>query len=429
MSRLATLLTQVWTADTIILISSREGALAPQNRRPFIGRSRPARRRLQAPLHALRTPPEFLSGDRKTILTIAQGPPRGSTPAVQAAPIQAVEWTDAGLRLLDQTLLPREQTHLLLENYRDVVEAVQSMRVRGAPALGVAGGYGLALAIREFAGEAGSFHVRLEAAAAALRGARPTAVNLRWAVDRVLSVALREPPVAAFQRALDEAHAILAEDVAANHRIGEAGAGLLPPGSRVLTHCNTGALATGGWGTALGVVRTAWRRGGLDRVYLTESRPFLQGARLTAWEMVREGIPATLIVDAAAGHLLQKKRVDAVIVGADRIAANGDAANKIGTYSLAVLAKENSVPFYVAAPSSTIDLGTATGAAIPIEERSAEEVVNLGGTRVAAEGVGVWNPSFDVTPAGYIAGIITEKGIARAPFADSLPALKAPAGG
>ena len=333
------------------------------------------------------------------------------------------------MQLLDQTLLPQKQVHLFLDNYRQVIEAIMTMRVRGAPAIGVAGAYGLALAAREYAADSDSFHERLEEAASALSNARPTAVNLSWAVQRVLSAILPEDPPTAFERALHEAHAILAADVAANHRIGEEGAALLKPGSQVLTHCNTGALATGGWGTALGVVRSAWAKKTLQQVYLTESRPLLQGARLTAWELVQEGIPATLIVDGAAAFLFQRTKIDAVILGADRIAANGDVANKIGTFGLAVLAKEHGVPFYVAAPTSTIDMRTANGEAIPIEERSSDEVVNLGGVRVAASGIDVWNPSFDVTPASYVSGIITESGVVRAPFADNLRSLEEKADG
>ncbi|PZC47761.1 MAG: methylthioribose-1-phosphate isomerase [Chloroflexi bacterium] len=343
--------------------------------------------------------------------------------------MRAVQWDDNGVQLLDQTLLPHQQVYLFLDDYRQVIEAIVNMRVRGAPAIGVAGAYGVALAVRECMADAPSFGERLKEAASALSNARPTAVNLSWAVERVLGATQREDSTTPFERALQEAHSILAEDVAANHRIGEEGAALLKPGSQVLTHCNTGALATGGWGTALGVVRSAWVQKTLQQVYLTESRPLLQGARLTAWELVQEGIPATLIVDGAAGFLFQRTKIDAVVLGADRIAANGDVANKIGTFGLAVLAKEHGVPFYVAAPISTIDLRTPNGEAIPIEERSPEEVVSLGGNRVAANGIDVWNPSFDVTPASYISGIITERGVARAPFVDSLRSLVGEADG
>lgn len=350
-------------------------------------------------------------------------------PLISRTSVRAVQWDDNGVQLLDQTLLPHQQVYLFLDDYRQVIEAIVNMRVRGAPAIGVAGAYGVALAVRECMADAPSFGERLKEAASALSNARPTAVNLSWAVERVLGATQREDSTTPFERALQEAHSILAEDVAANHRIGEEGAALLKPGSQVLTHCNTGALATGGWGTALGVVRSAWVQKTLQQVYLTESRPLLQGARLTAWELVQEGIPATLIVDGAAGFLFQRTKIDAVVLGADRIAANGDVANKIGTFGLAVLAKEHGVPFYVAAPISTIDLRTPNGEAIPIEERSPEEVVSLGGNRVAANGIDVWNPSFDVTPASYISGIITERGVARAPFVDSLRSLVGEADG
>ncbi len=326
--------------------------------------------------------------------------------------------------MLDQRRLPSRVEYVELERWQDVVSAIQSMQVRGAPAIGVAGAYGVVLAARalcDFAVPA--FREELAEAAGQLAAARPTAVNLPWAVVRTLRAADGAANAAdAVERLLREAEAIEAEDLRANMAIGAHGAALLPLGARVLTHCNTGALATAGYGTALGVVRAAWEQGKLTGVVATETRPLLQGARLTAWELTEEGIPTTLIVDSAAASVLRNNGISAVVVGADRIAANGDVANKIGTYGLAVLARAHEVPFYVAAPSSTIDMATPSGDAITVEERDASEVTAPGGVQVAPDGVDVLNPAFDVTPAELVSAIITEQGVFTHPYTESLRA-------
>lgn len=314
-----------------------------------------------------------------------------------------MRWDGNSLFLLDQRLLPREEVWLECRTASDVADAIRTMVVRGAPAIGVSAAFGMAMAAR--AGD------DLQSAADLLKRSRPTAVNLAWAVDRMLAFA--GDPVA-------EAERILEEDVAANRAMGRFGAELLGVTSTVLTHCNAGALATGGYGTALGVVRAAIESGRSVAVFADETRPYLQGARLTAWELQRDGIDVTLITDNMAGHFFQQGKFDAVIVGADRIAANGDTANKIGTYTVAVLAQAHEVPFYVAAPLSTIDPACPTGAEIPIEERSANEVVEMNGTRVAPEGIHVRHPAFDVTPARLITAIITERGVLRPPFPEAI---------
>jgi methylthioribose-1-phosphate isomerase len=295
------------------------------------------------------------------------------------------------------------------------------MRVRGAPLIGITAAYALALAARQAAAGGSDVPAALREAAAELRATRPTASNLAWALERMLRLAEEATDIPATLEA--EAIRIHQEDIDACRRIGANGAALLPAGVSLLTHCNTGSLATGGYGTALGVVRSAWEQGKLQHVYATETRPLLQGARLTAWELQRDGIPFTLIVDGAAGQLLRRGLAAAVVVGADRIAANGDAANKIGTYTLAALAHENGVSFYVAAPASTIDPATPGGDQIPIEERAAEEVTTLAGVATAPEGVVAANPAFDVTPAAYLTAIITEGGVARPPYEQSLARL------
>ena len=332
-----------------------------------------------------------------------------------APPLTPVRWSDGAVVLLDQTRLPGEEVWLELRGYREVIEAVQSMRVRGAPAIGIAGAYAVALAAMEAPTEPGSFISSLQRAAGEIRRARPTGVNLEWAVRRMMRLAASHAnrPDAAIAALIKEATRIHAEDQEANEAIGRLGAELLPAGDAVLTHCNTGALATGGGGTALGVVTTAWERGKLAHVYATETRPLLQGARLTAWELARAGVEATVLPDSAAGALMRRGSVGAVVVGADRIAANGDTANKIGTYTLAVLAREHRVPFYVAAPSSTVDMGLPDGGAIPIEERPSDEVTHIAGSRVVAEGVSVLNMAFDVTPNEYVTAIVTERGVAE----------------
>lgn len=328
--------------------------------------------------------------------------------------VEPIRWTFDKLHLLDQRRLPREVTYVECGNAQEVATAIREMVVRGAPAIGVAAAFGLALEATN-GGDIAS-------AAALLRSARPTAVNLMWAVDRMLAAH------AAGADLSREAQEMFDEDVAANRRIGRYGAELLGGRSTVLTHCNAGALATAGYGTALGVVRAAVEAGKTIAVFADETRPYLQGARLTAWELQQDGIDVTLITDNMSGHFFQQGTFDAVIVGADRIAANGDAANKIGTYTVAVLATAHGVPFYVAAPVSTIDPATPDGSAIPIEERSAAEVTEIGGTQVAPAGVKVRHPAFDVTPARLISAIITDQGVLRPPYSDSIARAVAAAG-
>jgi len=339
--------------------------------------------------------------------------------------LEIIAWRDGKILLLDQTRLPEEEVCLEIADVAGLAAAIREMRIRGAPALGVAAAYGLALA-------AGASPVAcrddlladLRRAAGALAATRPTAVNLPWALGRVLAAAEAAPDAeAARQAVLAEARRVHREALEADRRLSELGADLIPESAAVLTHCNTGVLATAGYGTALGVLRAAHERGKQIHVYATETRPLLQGARLTAWELLRDGIPATLIVDGAAGSLLRRGLVACAVVGADRIAANGDVANKVGTYGLAVLAHENGVPFYVAAPSSTVDLSLSGGDDIPIEERAPGEVTTFAGQRIAPEGVQVANPAFDVTPHRYVTAIITERGIAREPYTESLSAL------
>ena len=339
--------------------------------------------------------------------------------------MRAIEWVDGRLRLLDQTQLPGREVYLELRDHRGVARAIREMRVRGAPAIGVAAAYGVALGARGMhPADMADLEARLARVCDELAAARPTAVNLGWAVDRMRRAARGSASVAAAREALlGEAAAIHREDEAVNRRIGANGAALLAGRGMVMTHCNTGALATAGHGTALGVVRSAVEAGTPVRVLATETRPFLQGARLTAWELSRDGIDVTLIADSMAGHFLRSGDVECVVVGADRIAANGDVANKVGTYPMAVVARENSVPFYVAAPTSTLDLAAATGDEIPIEMRDPGEVLRYAGVAVAPEGVGALHPAFDVTPHRYVSAVITEAGIARAPYAESLPRL------
>ncbi len=331
-------------------------------------------------------------------------------------------WEEGALWLIDQTALPHEVRIARCTSWEEVAEAIRTLRVRGAPAIGLAAAYGMALAARETPGRSGEDALRhLRQAAAALRATRPTAVNLAWALERQLAVAAASPdPRTLPDRLLEGAHVLARADVLANRRIGQNGAALLAPGARVLTCCNTGMLATGGYGTAFGVLRSAHERGLRTHVIVCETRPVLQGARLTMWELMQVGIPATLITDNAAGALMRAGGVDAVVVGADRIAANGDVANKVGTYTLAVLAHAHRVPFYVAAPLSTVDLDTPDGDAIPIEERRSEEVTTLGGVRVAPQGVAVRNPAFDITPHLLVTAIITEAGVIRPPYPENL---------
>ncbi|MBI5441688.1 MAG: S-methyl-5-thioribose-1-phosphate isomerase [Deltaproteobacteria bacterium] len=341
---------------------------------------------------------------------------------------QTLEWMGDRLVLLDQTLLPRQEVYRECLDYRAVVRAISDMIVRGAPAIGVAAAYGVALAAREFSGfSSEAFRRELEGAMAALAATRPTAVNLFWAIERMRAKAQSlagELPARVAEALVAEAELVCREDVEANRRMGRFGAELLPDPCTVLTHCNAGALATAGYGTALGVVRAAVEAGKRVHVIADETRPFLQGCRLTAWELQRDGVPVTLIADNMAGYRLKLGGVDAVIVGADRIAANGDVANKIGTYSVSVLARENAVPFYVAAPLSTIDFSLVSGEEIPIEERAPAELTHCAGAHLAPEGVGVWNPAFDVTPAANVSAMITELGVARPPYRESLERLR-----
>ena len=334
-----------------------------------------------------------------------------------------------GVRLIDQRQLPRATVYVDCATAEATAEAIRAMVVRGAPAIGVAAAFGMAVAATSAVqADPRSFDARLAEARAALAASRPTAVNLFWALDRMAAVARQARAAggdnAAVAAALErEAQAVHDEDLDACRALGRHGAELVPGRATVLTHCNAGGLATAGYGTALGVVRAAVEAGKSVRVFAGETRPFLQGARLTAWELMEDGIETVLITDGMVGSAMRRGSIDLVVVGADRIAANGDVANKIGTYSVAVLAKEHGIPFYVAAPVSTVDLACPDGSAIPIEERDPREVTEMFGTRTAPEGVGVWNPAFDVTPARLIAAIITERGVARPPYSTSLAML------
>ena len=341
--------------------------------------------------------------------------------------ITPVRWDGARLVLLDQTRLPTEEREIACARWQEVADAIKTLVVRGAPAIGVAAAFGIALAARQSqAADADALIADVEVAAKGLGATRPTAVNLFWALDRMRRAAAsaRARSVDEIRaRLVDEASAILAEDIAGNRAMGAHGAALVPAGARLLTHCNAGALATAGYGTALGVVRAAHEQGKIALVWVDETRPVMQGSRLTAWEMAKEGIPHRLISDVAAASAMKQGQVDLVVTGADRIARNGDTANKIGTYTVAVLANAHGVPFYVAAPVSTIDIHCPNGAAIPIEERSAAEVTQIGGTRVAPEGVAVRHPAFDVTPAKLITAIITDRGVLRAPYEEAIRAV------
>lgn len=334
--------------------------------------------------------------------------------------IAPIRWEENRLLLLDQTLLPMEERFREYSRWPDVAEAIRTLVVRGAPAIGCAAAFGLVLAARQSLAEDTEGILRdLEEAEKGLASTRPTAVNLFWALDRMRRVAHAERArsVPDFRaRLLAEAQAILEEDLAGNRALGAHGAALVPEGARILTHCNAGALATAGYGTAVGVIRAAHERGRVAMVWVDETRPVMQGSRLTAWEMVKEGIPHRLISDVAAGFVMKQGEVDLVVTGADRIASNGDTANKIGTYSVAVLAKHHGIPFYIAAPFSTIDTSIPSGAAIPIEERAGDEVRHTGGRQTAPSETPVYNPAFDVTPAELIAGIITERGVFRYPY-------------
>ncbi len=342
--------------------------------------------------------------------------------------MRTIEWHDGKVTMIDQQRLPQEFIVLEYTDYHDVAEAIKTMKIRGAPAIGAAAAFGLALAaVHSSAASRQELLIEFDRAAKVLSKTRPTAVNLFWAIRRMTDVAHqpRWTTVEEVTKALvQEAQHIADEDVEVNKRMGAHGAVLIQDGDNILTHCNAGALATVDYGTTLGVVRAAHKQGKRIHVWVDETRPFLQGARLTAWELLQARIPATLITDNMAGHFMSQGKVDIVLVGADRIAANGDVANKIGTYSLAVLAKENGIPFYSVAPTSTVDLSIASGADIPIEERDPREVTHIRGIPITAEGVQAAHPAFDVTPHRYVTGIVTEAGIIYPPFALGLKKAK-----
>src|SRR6202045_1255743 len=341
--------------------------------------------------------------------------------------IQTLEWTNQGVRFIDQTKLPTEEVYVTCTTHQQVAEVIRSMVVRGAPAIGVAAAMGIALGVSNSKAEStGDFKHDFDQICDLIGKTRPTAVNLFWAIRRMLEKfeRIRIRPIAQIkQELIEESKRMHAEDIAANQAMGRHGATLMPAEGGVLTHCNAGALATCGYGTALGVIRAAVEQGKKIHVYADETRPFLQGSRLTAWELMKDGIPTTVISDNMAGVMMQQGKIGAIVVGADRIAANGDVANKVGTYTVAVLAKEHSIPFYVAAPISTVDLATPNGSKIPIEQRNSREVTHIAGKQMVPDGVGVENPAFDVTPAKYVTAIVTERGIAKAPYEDSLRSL------
>jgi methylthioribose-1-phosphate isomerase len=338
-----------------------------------------------------------------------------------------VKWTDEGVNMLDQRLLPTEETWLMLKTYKEVADAITDMVIRGAPAIGVSAGYGIALGVKQFVGtNLVDLEDEFEYICETLWKTRPTAVNLFWAIDRmkrVFATAKADGKTISEikQILIDDAKAIHEEDIESQRLIAQFGGELLVDNTNVLTHCNAGALATGGvWGTALGVIRGAVNQGKNIHVIADETRPYLQGARLTAWELHEDNIPVTLITDNMSGYMMNKGEVQAVVVGSDRIAANGDVANKIGTYMVAVLAKRHNIPFYVAAPLSTVDMNCPTGEQIPIEERNIREITHYKDIQIAPDGIGVSNPAFDVTPNDLVTAIITEKGVARAPYTESL---------
>ncbi|RJR21808.1 MAG: S-methyl-5-thioribose-1-phosphate isomerase [Desulfobacteraceae bacterium] len=334
--------------------------------------------------------------------------------------IPTIKWEGSHILMIDQRKLPAKVSWYRCRTYRDVIGAIKKMVIRGAPAIGIAAAMGLSLGASSIrAGNFVSFKKRFDNIAGEMLLARPTAVNLRWAVDRmraVLETSAKSPVIAIKEALRNESESILTEDIEINHRIGINGAAIIPDEAAILTHCNAGSLATGGYGTALGVIRAGHEMGKKIKVFADETRPWLQGLRLTAFELIEEGIPVTVIVDSAAGSLMRRKMIDIVITGADRIASNGDTANKIGTYSLAVLARENNVPFYVAAPLSTIDMSVKDGDRIPVEERGSDEICIIRGRHLGPRDVPACNPAFDITPARYLSGIITEKGVILPPF-------------
>jgi methylthioribose-1-phosphate isomerase len=344
--------------------------------------------------------------------------------------IKTVEWTNEGVRMIDQRLLPNEEKYLMLRSYEEVADAIKKMVVRGAPAIGVSAAMGLALGASQSVGTSvADLEDDFDYMCQVMSQTRPTAINLFWAIERMREVFSREKATTQETekikaRLVEEALNIFREDIEANRALGRFGAELLSDGDTVLTHCNAGALATAGdYGTALGIIRGARDAGKHVAVIADETRPFLQGLRLTAWELAKDNIPVTVITDNMAGHVMKSGKVDVVVVGADRIAANGDAANKIGTYMVAVLARKHEIPFYVAAPISTLDLSLKSGEEIPIEERDSKEVTHIGEHQLGPDGVDVHNPAFDVTPNELITAIITDKGVARAPYVDSLREL------
>ena len=340
---------------------------------------------------------------------------------MQSGMLRTIEWLDGKIRILDQSQLPREQTFADLDNYHDVVLAIKKMRVRGAPAIGVAVAYGIALGASSIkTANKDEFLAQLNQVMQAFAASRPTAVNLFQAINRMKKAAKGDGVAEMKKSLINEAKRIHQEEVAATKQLSQLGAELIQDGFTVLTHCNAGPLATAGYGTALGVIKAAQEQGKKVSVFVTETRPLLQGARLTTWELMQDGIPVTLITDSMAGYFMRRGEIDCVIVGADRIAANGYTANKIGTYTLAVLANAHGIPFYVAAPTTTIDLSLTSGYQIPIEERSPEEVTHIQGVPIAPAGVRAANPAFDITPSQYITAIITEKGIIREPYTEGL---------
>ncbi|MFN3200112.1 MAG: S-methyl-5-thioribose-1-phosphate isomerase [Bradymonadia bacterium] len=349
------------------------------------------------------------------------------------AAFETIRWQEADgqgpdrVVLIDQRRLPTEEIYIEARTWVEAAATIKEMAIRGAPAIGIAAAYGVVLAALEIGPTTSieSLPADMAPAFEGLAATRPTAVNLFWALERMRGVMHRacaehDDPAFVCAQLLTEAHAIKSEDIAMCQAMGDRGAALLPEGARVLTHCNAGGLATGGYGTALGVIRSAWRSGRLSSVYADETRPFLQGARLTAWELHKEQIPVKVITDNMAGHLMQRGLIDAVVVGTDRVAANGDVANKIGTYAVALMAHAHNLPFYVISPSSTIDLSTPTGADIPIERRPDLEVTHMGGTRIVPEGVPVENPAFDVTPARYVTALVTEDHVVEHPDAEKM---------
>jgi methylthioribose-1-phosphate isomerase len=338
--------------------------------------------------------------------------------------IKTLEWTDDGVVFIDQTKLPTEETYVTCKNYEEVADAIRTMIVRGAPAIGLSGAMGVALGARDSKADTPqAFRREFEQVCEVLADTRPTAVNLFWAIRRMQGVFERmsNRTIPEIKAALiTEVQQMYAEDIATNQAMGDHGAVLMPSTGGVLTHCNAGALCAAGYGTALGVIRSAIASGKKFQVFADETRPFLQGSRLTAWELMKDSIPTTVISDNMAGAMMRQGKIDAVVVGADRIAANGDVANKIGTYTVAVLAKEHGIPFYVAAPMSTVDLKTPDGSKIPIEQRSSKEVTHMAGKQITPDGVRVENPAFDVTPHQYVTAIITERGVVREPYSESL---------